>query len=170
MHPDDLDELDVVSAIWILASNDENHLLTFEGIRDRLGLSVDEVRSLVGKRRELFRPGAPPGDLDQWKTDMHAGRRLPAWIRQVQDPAGRQKAIDGLTAADVFRSQFRVKRGAPESPIPVLTWGLEHLDRLRKSRIAAREAIAKSWQMWLVFGVGVANILVSIGLAVLRGR
>ena len=101
---------------------------------------------------------------------MHAGRRLPAWIRQVQDPDAREKAIESLTATDVFRSQFRVKKGAPESPIPVLTWGLEHLGRLRKSKIAAREALAKSWQMWLVFGVGVANILVSIGLAILRGR
>jgi hypothetical protein len=164
-----LEVLDLVSAIWILASNDENHLVTNEGIRERLGLPPHyDVRALVMSRRELFRPGAPPGELEEWKCDMTEGRRLPRWIRQVQGAAEKQETINRLTDDDVFRSQFRVGRDAPPSPIELVTWGLEHLDRLRKGQIAYREATAKSWQMWLVFGVGVANIIVSIVLAVVK--
>jgi hypothetical protein len=170
MSTDDLEELDLLSAVWILASNDENHLLTFEGVRERLALSAQyDVRTLVLKRRELFRPNAPPGELEEWKNAMRAGSRLPAWIRQLDEPAQRQ-AIDALSDKDVFRSQLRPGRNAPVSSIQVVSWGLEHLDRIRKSRIAARDATAKSWQMWLVFGIGVANIVVSIVLAVLKAR
>jgi hypothetical protein len=166
MSTDDLEALDLISAIWILACHDENHLLTFEGIRERLGLSTQyDVRGLVLKRRELFRPGAPPGELEEWKNDMQADRRVPSWIRQMQQSEARRQAIAGLGANDVFRSQFRAGRTAPSSPIEVVAWGLDHLDRLRTSRIALLNATAKSWQMWLVFLVGLANIVVSIVLA-----
>ena len=164
-----LEELDLVSAIWILASNDENHLITHEGIRERLGLPPHyDVRALAMKRRELFRPGAPPGELEEWKSDMTSGRRRPRWIRQLEGTDAQQEAIDRLAEDDVFRSQFRVGRDAPPSPIELVTWGLEHLDRLRKGQIAYREATAKSWQMWLVFAVGVANIVVSVVIAVMK--
>lgn len=163
MSTDDLEELDLISAVWILASNDENHLVTFEGIRERLGLSAQtDVRALVLKRRELFRPGAPPGELESWKADMRNGARIPKWIALIKDPAKRGSTIEDLSAEDVFRSQFRIGLRAPVSQIQVVTWGLEHLDRIRKGRIASREASAKSWQMWLVFAVAVANIIISL--------
>jgi hypothetical protein len=165
----EIEELDLISAVWILACNDENHLLTFEGVKNRLGLSGDyDARRLVLSRRELFRPGAPPGELNQWKADMRAGRRLPGWIREME-PAKRDAAIDALSEHDVFRSQVRSGRGAPVSDVQIVNWGLDHLDRLRQSRIASREAEAKSWQMWLVFGVGVANILMTIVVALMKG-
>ena len=163
MSTDDLEELDLISAIWILASNNENHLITFEGIRERLGLGAQtDVRALVLKRRELFRPGGPPDELKEWQEAMRAGRRLPTWIKLIADPVKRQRAIEDLSERDVFRSQFRVGKGAPVSQIEVVTWGLEHLDRIRKGRIASREASAKSWQMWLVFEVAAANIIISL--------
>jgi hypothetical protein len=163
MSTDDLEELDLISAVWILASNDENHLVTFEGIRERLGLDASaDVRALVLKRRELFRPGAPPGELDSWKVAMRAGSRVPTWIKLIADSEEKKRAIEDLSDRDVFRSQFRVGTGAPVSQIEVVTWGLEHLDRIRKGRIASREASAKSWQMWLVFAVAVANIIISL--------
>lgn len=162
----DLEELDLISAVWILASNDENHLITFEGIRERLGLEEDfDVRGLVLKRRELFRPGAPPGELEDWQASMRNGSRLPTRIKLIDEGPKRSVAIDGLSQKDVFRSQFRANRGAPKSQVEIVSWGLEHIDRLRKSRIAARDASAKSWQMWLVFGVGVANIIATIAVA-----
>lgn len=77
-------------------------------------------------------------------------------------------AIDALNQKDVFRSQFRASRGAPKSQVEIVSWGLEHIDRLRKSKIAARDASAKSWQMWLVFGVGVANIIATIAIAYMK--
>lgn len=81
----DLEELDLISAVWIFASNDENHLITFEGTRERLGLEESfDVKSLVLRRRELFRPGAPPGELEEWQASMRNGSRLPTWIKLIE--------------------------------------------------------------------------------------
>jgi hypothetical protein len=52
------DEIDLISAVWILASNDETSIITCEGIRRRLGLPQGfDVRALVSRRAELFRMG-----------------------------------------------------------------------------------------------------------------
>lgn len=167
----DLEELDLVSAVWILASNDENHLLTYKGIRERLGLSASfDVQGLILKRRELFRPGAPPGELEDWQSSMRKGDRLPNWIKLIKDDSLRLRTIDGLSQMDVFRSQFRPNRDSPKSEVEVLSWGLDHIDRIRKSKVASQEASAKSWQMWLVFLVGVANIVATIAVAVVKGN
>lgn len=166
-----VEDYDLLSAIWILASNDENHLITFEGIRDRLGLPAKfNIRELILSHRELFRPGAPTDELEQWKADMREGRRRPAWIRQIEREKERKRTIDAISVNDVFRSQFRSARGAAVSPLPIVDWGLQHLDRLRRSRLALSEVTAKSWQMWLVFGVGVASVVVSIAVPLLRER
>lgn len=167
----DLEKLDLISAVWILASNDENHLITYEGIRERLGLDKDfDVIGLVCSRRELFRPGAPLSELEEWRSAMRNNSRLPTWIKVIPDDAERLKAIDGLSQEDVFRSQFRANRGSSKSDVQIVSWGLEHIDRLRKSKIASWEASAKSWQMWLVFGVGIANIVATIVVAYIKAR
>lgn len=167
----DLEEFDLISAIWILASNDENHLVTFEGIQERLGLDKGfDVKHLVLKRRELFRPNAPPGELEEWQNSMREGSRLPTWIKIIPEREKRLAAIDGLSQEDVFRSQFRASKGAPKSQVEIVSWGLEHIDRLRTSKIAARDASAKSWQMWLVFGISAANIFATIAVAYMKGN
>jgi hypothetical protein len=166
-----LEELDLISAVWILASNDENHLITFEGIRERLGLEENfDVNGLVLRHRELFRPGAPPGELEEWQASMRNESRLPTWIKLINDKPKRLSAIDGMSQKDVFRSQFRASRGAPKSQVEIVSWGLEHIDRLRKSRIDARDASAKSWQMWLVFGASIANIFATIAVGYIKGN
>lgn len=171
----DVEELDIVSAIWILASNDETSLITYEGIRFRLGLPANfDIRSLVSKRGELFRSGANGKHLQAWKDEMLAGRHLPSWVRAVTDLPEREKVIRALTERDVFRSQFRASGSidkpwrADKSSIEVIKWGLEHIDRLRKAKLEAREAIAKSWQMWLVFGGTMLSILTQIIIAALK--
>ena len=165
----DLEELDLISAVWILASNDENHLVTFKGIQERLDLDKSlDVKHLVLKRRELFRPNAPPGELEEWQKSMREGNRLPTWIKIIPERERRLAAIDDLSQKDVFRSQFRASKGAPKSQVEIIRWGLEHIDRLRTSKIAARDASAKSWQMWLVFGIGVANIIATIAVAYMK--
>ena len=84
MTNDDLEELDLVSAIWILSSNDENHMITYEGIRERLGLSAGfDVRDLVNKRRELFRPKGPTQAVENWKKRMRE-KAQPSWIRSIK--------------------------------------------------------------------------------------
>jgi len=165
MANNEIEELDLISAMWILASNDENHLITYEGIRERLGLNAEfESRGLVLKRRELFRLGAPFGELEDWKTAMKGGNRQPRWIKTIPDQEKQLEEINKFSDDTVFRSQFRANRGSPPSQVEVVTWGLEHIDRIRKGRIASREATAKSWQMWLVFGAAALNIVVTLWL------
>ena len=163
------DELDILSAIWILACNDENPIMTCEGIRFRLGLPEDyDVKQLVLGRGEMFRRGVPSRRLERWKQQMIEGKHCPSWVREMDDEEARQKAIMALTPDDVFRSQFRAHSDAPRSPIEIIDWGLQHIDRLRKARLEARGQTAKSWQMWLVFAVSVINITVTVILALTK--
>lgn len=136
----DARDLDIVSAIWILACNDENPSITYESIRSRLGLAPEvDIKGLVGTRAELFRHGIPSERLRRWKQEMSAGKHLPAWLREVDDEAKKTAAIDALSADDVFRSQFRAEADAPRSPIEIIDWGIKHIDRLRKAGVEARE-------------------------------
>jgi hypothetical protein len=86
-------------------------------------------------------------------------------VRELPDEAAKLADIDGITARDVFRSQFRSERDAPRSPVEIIKWGLEHLDRLRKVHSEASDASAKRWQMWLVFWVGIAGIAAQVVIA-----
>lgn len=159
----DVDEFDVISAMWIFASNDKNPLITLKGIRFRLNLPEDyPVEDLVNKRGELFRRPTDPTALNEWKDRMRKGAEIPSWIRTISDRKKRDDTIDSLDLKDVFRSQFRPTKDADTSPIDLIKWGLEHIERLRKAAAEARDAHAKSWQMWLVFWVGMAGIAVSI--------
>jgi hypothetical protein len=168
MPSDLVEDLDIVSAIWILACNDEISLMTYNGIRDRLGLPDDyDVAPSIRKRAELFRPGAGQRQLDAWKSEMRQNRHRPGWIRRLPDEAARLAAIEALTPKNVFRSQFRTIENSERSALPVIQWGLEHIDRLRKARVEARAAAATSSQMWLVFGVSVAGIITQVLLAFL---
>jgi hypothetical protein len=89
------------------------------------------------------------------------GKHRPSWIRILNDEVQRTK-IQALTTDDVFRSQFRAARGSESSPVEVMKWGLEHIDRLRKAKLEAKDASVKSWQLWLVFAVGVLNVMVTL--------
>jgi hypothetical protein len=56
----DPDEFAVLASLWILASNDENSLITYRGIEHRLNLSpAFDLRGLVRRHGELFRLGMP---------------------------------------------------------------------------------------------------------------
>lgn len=138
------DELDILSAIWILASNDENPIVTYEGIKYRLGLPDGyDVKSLIQSRGEMFRRGVPSRRLERWKLEMRANKHLPSWIRDIEDEKERKLKIEALTPDDMFRSQFRSEADAPRSPIEIIKWGLEHIDRLRKAGVEAREEKVK---------------------------
>jgi hypothetical protein len=108
----------------------------------------------------------PQSSLDPWKNDMLAGKRLPAWIRATSGPE-RAALITALKTEDGFRSQFRAESAAPKSEVAIIEWG-NHIEGLRKARSEAREATAKSWQMWLVFGVLVCGIAATIVAAILK--
>lgn len=157
---DDVQELDLVCAIWIFACNDETSLMTYKGIQHRLDLPEEvDVRALIKKRPELFRPGANPAYLEAWKAEMLQGKRLPGWIKSIDSEGKREAAIRSLSSNDLFRSQFRARKDAERSQIEIIKWGLDHIDRLRKARTEASAASAKRWQMWLVFWVSLAGVV-----------
>src|SRR5882762_7130721 len=121
---DHVDEFDLTAAIWILSSLDENPIMTYMGIVDRVGCTEESVRRVVLRRRELFRPGTPKARLDRWKSDMRKDSRIPNWIRDQREPS---RAIDELTYDDVFRNQFRVEDNAKKSDLEIIEWGLQHV-------------------------------------------
>jgi hypothetical protein len=162
------DIFDALSAAWVMACNDENPIITLRGLSHRLGRAEElDVRSIVGSRPELFRPGVS-ARLENWKREMLEGRHLPSWIREIEDGPRRDQTIRGLSADDVFRSQFRAEDGAARSSLETITWGLEHIDRLRKARFEAGSAATTRWQIWLIFGVGILNIVTTIAVALLK--
>jgi len=161
----DSDDLDILSAIWILASNDENPIVTYRGLAYRLDLPAEfDVRTCIRKHPELFRQGVTIDRLNAWKEQLRSGRSNPSWLRTVTDRDARLAEIEKLSPDDVFRSQFRAQ-AAEKSPIEIIKWGLEHLDRLRKAKAEARDASAKRWQMWLVFWVSLVGVLSQFAIA-----
>src|SRR6266508_2694671 len=120
-----------------------------------------DVKAIVRKRPDLFRQGASKSRLENWKNDMRSGKRLPSWIRDIENEQDRRARIDLLTTGDMFRSQFRTEADAPRSSIEVIDWGLQHIDRLRKARVEALTARYTSWQLWSVIVLGVLNIIVT---------
>ena len=163
------DIFDILSAAWILASNDENPIMTYEGITQRLNLPKEfDVRKLIQCRGELFRRGVSYYRLREWKQQMLEGKHLPSWIEDIEDETARKKRIQSLSYDDVFRSQFRAQRDAPRSEVQIIEWGLQHIDRLRKANVEAQEQTAKSWQMWLLFAVSILNTALAVGAALFK--
>jgi hypothetical protein len=109
----------------------------------------------------------PRHRLREWKGEILRGQHLPPWIL-IEDQSARKQAIEALTPDDVFRSQFRAEKNALRAPIEIIDWGLQHIDRLRKASLEAHEQLAKSWQMWLVFVIGIINFIVTVVVAFLK--
>lgn len=161
---DKRDKFDVLSALWVLACNDPIPVMTYRGIKYRLNLSDDyDLKSLVEERGELFRPKIPLHRLEEWKEKMRLDEsNRPAWIRDLSSEALQLKAIEELSTDDVFRSQFRAGKNAPASPLATIDWGLQHIERLRKANLEAREEVIKRWQLWSVILLSIVNIVVTI--------
>lgn len=157
------EELDIVSAIWVMANNDENPIITYRSIRHRLQLPEDyDIKTLVRSRGELFRQGVRERILEQWKQDMLNGKRLPSWVREIEDDVVRNHSIELIRSDDVFRSQFRTEANAPKSSLETLDWGLQHIERLRKSQLETRDARNKDIQMVVLIIASVTNTILTI--------
>ncbi|MBN2412618.1 hypothetical protein JXQ31_13090 [candidate division KSB1 bacterium] len=129
------EDLDYLSAIWILSCNDENPLITYKSINYRLGLQEDyPLKRFVLRHAELFRPGVLKSRLDEWKQKMLDGKSLPSWISDIENKIERDNTIKNLSKDDIFRCQFRTKDNAPKSDIKIIEWGLQHINRLRQAR------------------------------------
>lgn len=161
------DEFAILTATWILASNDENPIMTYKGIIYRLDLPKNyNLKRIVNSRGELFRRGVHEHRLAEWKKKMLTSpQNIPSWIRALGDKEKQISAINGLTTSDVFRSQFRALKGAEKSPIEIIDWGLQHIDRLRKASMESKEQYAKSKEVRWVLAVSILGTIISaIGL------
>ena len=139
-------QFDFLCSIWVIASIDENPLITYEGLKYRLGLPDSfDIKALVHSRSELFRKTTPQSRLDTWKTDMRNGNRLPSWIRVVENDEERNLKIENLSVNDVFRSQFRIGQNSPKSDIEIIKWGLEHIERLRNAELDTKKGRTSFW-------------------------
>jgi len=149
----EIDEAGILSAIWILACNDDIPLMLYDSVRFRLGLDDSyDVESLIRNHGELFRMKCPQFRLDEWQLEMMAGKRMPSWIANIKDKDAREKKIMSLTVDDVFRSQFRARADSSRSEIDIINWGLEHIERLRKSQIESKDQkYKKVKEFWLPF-------------------
>jgi len=158
------DELDILSGIWIMSCNDDNPIMTYKGISQRLNLPESyDVKAIVRSRPELFRPRILNSRLKAWKDLMRTGKSRPSWITEIHDQPKQREEIDGISRDDVFRNQFRIEDDAGKCPIEIIDWGLQHIDRLR--RAAADERDAK-WRIWTSFIIPLASIIVA-GVSVL---
>lgn len=166
------DKFDLLSAIWVMSCNDDNPIMFYKSVKDRLQLdSVDEVKNLVEKRSELFRRESTTG-LNEWKEKKKKetdSNKLPNWIKKEAksknnevDMSKVNGIVDKVSAEDIFRSQFRTTIGAPQSSIEVIDWGLKHIDRLRSAEYQQVDRTFKTWQLWSVIVLGVLNIVVTL--------
>ena len=160
------DELDILSAVWIVACNDENSIMLYEDLRFRLGLPTDyDLKKLVLGRGEMFRRGVPSSRLEAWKKRVIGKKNFPSWVLAMDSEKTQIDAIGALEPDDAFRSQWRTRKNADRSSIEVIEWGVRHIDRLRKARLEVHEQTAKRWEVWLVAAVSVINIAVTVILA-----
>jgi hypothetical protein len=158
--------LDILSSIWILSCNDENPQITYQGIKYRLGLSENfDINNLVSNHAELFRKRTTPKQLTTWKNEMMDGKHLPSWIKDIESDSERKKTIDKLTVHDVFRNQFRAEANSPRSNIEIIKWGLEHIDRLRRTEFEKKQERTRIfttvWLPILTTLVGVTAVISS---------
>jgi hypothetical protein len=141
---DNNEHFNILNAIWILSCNDENPILTYEGIQRRLSLRDNyDIKALIKNRTEMFRLKVPQHRLIDWKNDMRGGRRIPSWIQEIDDPKAREKKIESITVDDVFRNQFRAGGRDDRLPIEIVDWGLNHIERLRNAAQESREEKVK---------------------------
>lgn len=163
------DDFDVLSAIWILSCNDDNPIVTYRGLSERLGLPEDfDVRTLVQSCRELFRPGILDSRLRDWKAKMKSGKGRPGWILEIKDKIEQEKTIDRIGRTDVFRNQFRVEQDAPKCGLETIDWGLKHIERLRKDVAEEEQTRQRKWASLIIplFSLVVAffSVLASVGV------
>lgn len=157
------DIFDILSAIWILACNDENPIITFGSVSYRLNLPADfDVEALIRSRADLFRMGVPENRILEWKDIMSKGKHIPSWIKDIDDEDARNEVINSLSGNSAFRSQFRVEKDAEKAPIEVIEWGLQHINRLRLANLESQTMVTTKTQIWIILGLGIFNLVASL--------
>ena len=82
-------------------------------------------------------------------------------MRALGDESKQIDIIRALTPDDVFRSQFRASKGSEKSPIEIIDWGLQHIERLRKASMESKEQYAKSKEVRWVLLISIFSLIIS---------
>jgi hypothetical protein len=109
------------------------------------GLTEPEVEKLVRGRSELFSTIISRQWLKEWKDWVKTGHYPRYIIDNYSDKTSRDAAIDGINVDHVFRSQFRTHSKQEPCDIEHISWGIEHIDRLRKANMEAKEQRLATW-------------------------
>jgi hypothetical protein len=158
------DDFDILSSIWIISCNDENPIMTYEGIKHRLNLNDDfNLKELISSRADLFRLKIPIDRLDVWKKDMLNGCHQPNWIKEIKDKESREKKINSFCPDDIFRNQFRTKSNSEKCPIEIIDWGLQHINRLR---LAINETFENRIKKWSSVWIPIASLIVAFSAVI----
>lgn len=158
---DKTSHLEIVSAAWIIASNDPIALIHYDKLKERLSLENDDfnLKNLIARHGELFKFEGLEKDVNAWKEAMKGGEKLPPYIKRLDKGPERNKAIDEIQESDFFRSRFRNTYDAPRSDITIINWGLEHVNRIRTLLVEEKKN-----KFWLIsnFLIPVLTALVSV--------
>lgn len=164
-----LEEFDVLSSVWIMANNDDDSLMFYESVKNRLGLhSKYQLKEIITKRSELFRRKISKHRLDLLKIKWHAEcakahPKMPSFIFRLDTAQERTDLIDSITEDDIFRSQFRVKDDAPKADIEIIDWGIKHIERLRNNLIDKKEKRKRILkEIWIPFGSILLTMIILI--------
>lgn len=144
------EEYQILTASWIMASNDENNLITYKSIAIRLGKDVSKVKKIINKHGELFRLGASKSAIDNWKSTMKNGKKRPRWIEELPE-SEKQLGIENLSSEDIFRSQFRANENSERSSIDTLDWGVRYLERIYTNESSESKTIIQYITLIFVF-------------------
>lgn len=134
--------------------------MTYRYTAERLdGANIESIKAIVGKRPELFRLKISVETLEAWKNDMLGRKRLPAWVKEADNKNDFEKFIAELQISDVFHSRFRILENSEPTKIEIIEWGLQHIDRLRKSSLDSIEVNRRWIKEWLI---PILSILVAV--------
>lgn len=162
-------EFDILTSVWIMASNDQNPFMLYETVRRRLDLPDNyPLEKIIAKRSELFRKKVPEYRIDSLKKDWIKKcdldeKKIPSFLQKFQTKEERINYLNSISEKDIFRSQFRIENDADRSDIEIIDWGLKHIERLRNNLIEEREKKKRNYkEIWIPIGSLILTMIILI--------
>ncbi len=152
------DSFDVLNAAWVISCNDQNPMISYEGLIDRnLGVSISTLKEIISQKRELFRPYVSSKQLKSWREKMlkllneDDELNIPIWLKKIEVNKRIDK-VNSLKNEDFFRCQFRINKDADTVPTEIIQWGLNHIESMRVTAHDERERKYKKYSsVWIPF-------------------
>jgi hypothetical protein len=150
-------------ATWILACNDEQPIIFYKSLAERLGCdNTDDLREMVKNHRELFRP-MKEATLNKYKKHyMDKPHCFPKVLNTNNESV--EDAWRHITTEDAFTSQFRRKPDEKKSSDDLRDWGVNYIQKRWDMVVKTREE--RRFIRSAIY-IPVASIIVTIMLAVM---